>query len=134
MRLDTEANKCFVCGPGNQRGLNIRFSLRDDTCTAEWTSVPEFMGYDGVTHGGILFCLLDDVMANLLFLKGEVCVTARADVRFRNPLGIGEVVDLESRLQTRRGRLAVIEGKIVTRNNPTVIAESTGTFMVQSSS
>ena len=89
------------------------------------------MGYDGVTHGGILFCLLDDVMANLLFLKDEVCVTAKADVRFREPLGIGESVRLESSLERRRGALAIIRGAVIRDDDDTVVAESIGHFMVK---
>ena len=29
------------------------------------------MGFQDTTHGGIIFSLLDDVMANWLFLKGK---------------------------------------------------------------
>ena len=129
--LDTEANKCFVCGPGNSQGLDVRFRLDGDVCRAEWTSTPEYMGYDGVTHGGILFCLLDDVMANILFLQGEVCVTAKAEVRYRHPLKIGETIDLEGRLQSRRGRMALIEGRIIRRKDEKLIADASGMFSVQ---
>ena len=88
------------------------------------------MGYNGVTHGGILFCLLDDVMANLLFLKGEPCVTAKADVRFVNPLGIGEEIKLESRLVKRRGNVAVIDATAVRCNDELTIATARGHFVV----
>ena len=130
MRLDVPANRCFVCGPGNPNGLNIRFRLEDDVCRAAWLSTETYMGYDGVIHGGIQFCLLDDVMANLLYLKGLKCVTAKADVRFRNPLGIGEEVELYSRLVRKRGALAIIEGEIRLTSDDTLVAESTGHFMV----
>lgn len=133
MDLNTSANKCFVCGPGNPVGLNIRFALEGDICKAEWTSSSDYAGYDGVTHGGILFCLLDDVMANLLFLKGEVCLTAKADVRYRKSMDIGETVQLESRLKTRKGPMAIIEGKVLSKQDKSVIAEATGTFMIRAS-
>ena len=131
MRLDVPANRCFVCGPGNAHGLNIRFRLEDDVCRAEWQSSDAYMGYEGVTHGGIQFCLLDDVMANLLYLRGFTCVTAKAEVRFRNPLGIGERVQLYGRLLSRRGPLAIIEGQIRLAADDTLVAESTGHFMVK---
>lgn len=89
------------------------------------------MGYDGVVHGGIQFCLLDDVMANLIYLQGYTCVTAKADVRFRNPLGIGETVELYGSLVRRRGSLAIIEGEIHRASDDQLIAESTGHFMVK---
>ena len=131
MRLDVAANRCFVCGPGNKNGLNIRFRLENDVCRASWRSSEEYMGYEGVTHGGIQFCLLDDVMANLLYLRGLTCVTAKADVRFRQPMGIGENVELFGTMKKLRGPLAIIEGKIVRAQDSTLIAESTGHFMIK---
>ncbi|MCY4142238.1 MAG: PaaI family thioesterase [Gammaproteobacteria bacterium] len=132
MLLESSANRCFVCGPSNESGLKVRFRLdRDDVCRAEWTSSKEYMGYDGVTHGGILFCLLDDVMANLLFLRGEVCVTAKADVRFHSPLGMNEKVLLSGRLVKRRGSLAIIEGDARRETDNELIASSTARFVVQ---
>ena len=133
MGLDSEANKCFVCGPGNPHGLKLRFRINNEVCFSEWTPTETYVGYDGVTHGGILFSLLDDVMANLLFLKGEVCVTARADVRFRRPLPVGIPVRLEARLSRRRGRLAILDAQVIRRDNDTVVVESTGHFMVEKS-
>lgn len=130
MRLDVPANRCFVCGPGNADGLHIKFRLEDEVCRAAWIPTETYMGYEGVIHGGIQFCLLDDVMANLLYLRGYTCVTAKADMRFRNPLGIGEAVELYGSLVRRRGRLAVIEGKILRASDEQLIAEATGHFMV----
>ena len=133
--LNSTANRCFVCGPGNNIGLKVRFRLdEENVCHAEWTSSNEYMGYEGVTHGGILFCLLDDVMANLLFLRGEVCVTAKADVRFHEPLGINETIRLRGQLVKRRGRLAIIEGSAIRASDQTLIASSTAHFVVQPTS
>ena len=128
--LDSSANRCFVCGPGNDRGLGIRFRLDDDVCRAEFTPTESYAGYDGVVHGGILFCLLDDVMANWLYLQGKRCFTARAEVRYRQPLPVGTPVRMEGRLLRRKGRVAVIEGKVFRQDNDDVIVEATGSFML----
>ena len=131
MTLDSTANKCFVCGPGNPIGLNVRFRLDGDICRAEFTPRDEHVGYDGVTHGGIVFSLLDDVMANYIFLRGERCYTARADVRYRQPLPVGTPIRLEGRQTKRRGRLAVLEGRLIRIDDDSVVAESTASFMVE---
>ena len=89
------------------------------------------MGYEGVIHGGIQFCLLDDVMANLLYLRGYTCVTAKADVRFRNPLPINETVKLAGWLDRQRGALAIIEGELRLASDDSIVAEATGHFMVK---
>ena len=128
--LDSSANRCFVCGPGNPHGLGVQFRLDGDVCKAEFVPTETYTGYNGIVHGGILFCLLDDVMANWLFLKGERCFTARADVRYRQPLPVGTAVRMEGRLLRRKGRVAQIEGKVLRQDNDTVVGEATGSFMV----
>ncbi len=128
--LASSANRCFVCGPGNAAGLKVRFRLDGDCCRAEFTPGPTHVGYDGVTHGGILFSLLDDVMANVLFLRGERCYTAKAEVRYRQPLPVGAEVRLEGREHKRKGRLALLEGRVLRTDTNEVVAEATGSFMI----
>ena len=129
--LDSSANRCFVCGPSNPIGLQIRFRLDGEVCRAEFTPDAVHAGYDGVTHGGILFSLLDDVMANIIFLRGERCFTAKAEVRYRQPLAVGTAVRLEGRQQRRKGRLALLEGKVIRADTDEVVAEASGHFMVE---
>lgn len=129
--LDSSANRCFVCGPSNPIGLQIRFRLDGEVCRAEFTPEAVHAGYDGVTHGGILFSLLDDVMANIIFLRGERCFTAKAEVRYRQPLPVGTAVRLEGRQQRRKGRLALLEGKVIRADTDEVVAEASGHFMVE---
>ena len=130
MSLESQANRCFVCGPGNPIGLGVKFRLEDDVCRAEFTPGSEHVGYDKVTHGGIIFSLLDDVMANWLWLQGNQCFTARADVRYRSHLPVGTPVRLEGRCQKRKGRLAVMEGKVIRADTEETVAEATGSFMI----
>ena len=129
--LTASANRCFVCGPSNKSGLHVRFELDGAVCRAEFTPRDVHVGYDGVTHGGILFSLLDDVMANTIFLGGERCFTARAEVRYRQPLPVGTPVCLEGWLRHRKGRLAVCEGRILRRADGRLVAEATGSFLIE---
>ena len=134
MDLESSANRCFVCGSGNSWGLNVGFHLDGDVCRAEFTPEEHHMGYDGVTHGGILFSLLDDVMANWVFLQGERCFTAKADVRYRQPLPIGTPIRLEGRQVRRRGRLAMLEGRAIRTDDDSVVVEASARFMIDADS
>lgn len=127
------ANNCFVCGPDNPVGLGVHFHLDDEVCRGEFTPDRHHAGYDTVTHGGILYCLLDDVMANWLWLQGYMCFTARADIRYRAHLPVGTPVRLEGRCTRRKGRLALMEGRIIRKDTDEVVAEATGSFMMRSS-
>lgn len=126
---DDRANMCFVCGPGNGSGLQVRFRVEDGVCLGEFTPAEEHMGYDSLTHGGIIFSLLDDVMANWLWLQGIKCFTARADIRYRAHLPIGTPVRLEGRCLRRKGRLSQMEGRVVRIDSEELVAEATGSFM-----
>ena len=128
--LESSSNNCFVCGPGNPIGLGVTFRLDGDVCRAEFTPQPQHMGYDQVTHGGIVFSLLDDVMANWIWLQGEQCFTGKADIRYRSELPVGTPVRLEGRCLKRKGRLAQMEGKVIRVEDDFVVAEATASFMI----
>lgn len=126
----SQANHCFVCGPANAIGLKATFRLEGDVCIGEFTPGEDHRGYDTVTHGGIVFSLLDDVMANWLWIQGIKCFTARADIRYRSHLPVGTPVRLEGRCLRRKGRLALMEGKVIRQDTEEVVAEASGSFMM----
>ena len=131
--LSSGSNQCFVCGRANPIGLGVLFSMDGDICRAEFTPGAQHMGYDNVTHGGIVFSLLDDVMANWVWLQGDRCFTARADIRYRAELPVGTPIRLEGRCVKRKGRLAQMEGKLIRVSDDFVVAEATASFMMASS-
>jgi acyl-coenzyme A thioesterase PaaI-like protein len=132
-RIRSDANRCFVCGPGNPRGLRLLFNIDDqDVCRSEFTPGSDHVGYDTMTHGGILYCALDDVMANWLFLKGSRAHTARCEVRYRQPLKTGTTVLLEGRLMKRKGKVAFMQGLALKASDLSVVAEADASFMIVS--
>lgn len=111
-------------------GLHLEFVLEGDVCLSQFTPAEHHVGYDGVTHGGILYAVLDDVMANWLFLRGERAYTARCEVRYRLPLEVGTTVRLEGRLVRRRRRLVQLEGRAMRESDGATVAECASTFML----
>ena len=135
MTIELPESQCFVCGPANECGLQVTFQLSADRteCVAEWTSSQPYVGYDNMTHGGILFCLLDDVMANLFSLRGDICVTAKASIRFHHALAIGDTVILKSKLVKQKRNLAIIDATATRKNDGLVVTSSTGYFIIKGS-
>ena len=127
-----DANNCFVCGPTNPEGLRIEFRMDGDVCRAKFTPGENHVGWDRMLHGGIMYSALDDVMANWIWLRGEQCFTARAEVRYRAELPIGTLVRLEGRCTKRKGRLAQMEGKVIRADDDSVVAEASAAFMIAS--
>ena len=66
------------------------------------------------------------------WLQGKKCFTAKADIRYRQELPIGTEVLLEGRCTKLRGRLAQMEGVITRKDDRSIVAESTGSFMMSS--
>lgn len=125
-----DANQCFVCGPDNPLGLRLVFRMDGDICRAEFVPGSFHGGYENMTHGGIIYSALDDVMANWLFLQGIRGHTARCEIRYREPAELGEKLLLQGRLVKRKGRLAMLSATAKRASDNTLVAEAEGTFMV----
>lgn len=129
--LRSDANHCFVCGQSNPIGLNLTFELDDeDVCRSEFTPGENHCGYDEVTHGGIVFSALDDVMANWLFLKGLKAFTAKCEIRYRDALPIGTHVFLEGRCIKQKARLTQMQGLMIRADTNQIVAECEASFMM----
>jgi acyl-coenzyme A thioesterase PaaI-like protein len=52
-------NRCFGCGPANEKGLRIRSFEDADGLRAEWTPESHHEAFDGMLNGGIIGALMD---------------------------------------------------------------------------
>ena len=129
--LRNEANNCIVCGPSNPIGLNLTFRIEDNVCLSEFTPLDIHCGYSGVTHGGLIFSVLDDVMANWVFLQGIKAFTAKCDIRYKDALPTGTAVRLEGHCIKQRGRLVIMQGKMIRQDNNEIVAETQASFMAE---
>jgi len=125
-----DIHHCFVCGPQNPHGLRVRFTIDAGVCRGEFTPAPHQCGYDGVTHGGILFSVLDDAMANWLILQGARAFTAKCEIRYREPLPVGTPIEIEARLKMRKRRLVQLTAAARRRDTRQVVAETEASFML----
>lgn len=125
-----DANECFVCGPENPVGLRIVFRMEGDLCQAAFTPGPQYVGYDEMTHGGIMFSALDDVMANWWFLQGARAHTAKCEIRYRQPVPVGTELLLTGRLEQRKGRVAIMHGQAVRASDNKIVADARASFMI----
>ena len=125
------ANHCFVCGPQNPIGLRVSFALENEKCVGEFVPLDNHVGFDGVTHGGIIYSLLDDAMANWFFLRGDKGFTARAEIRYRQPMEIGKKVKIACNLIYRRGRLIRLRSVVFDEVTKETYAEAEGSFMLE---
>ena len=123
------ATMCFACGPDNPIGLQIRFDLNDGICTGEFTAGRNHVGYENTVHGGIIYCALDDVMANVLYLQNIKAFTARCEIRYRKALEVGQAVRLRGWIESERKQLVVLKGELRLASDDSVVADCQASFM-----
>ena len=122
-------NPCFACGPTNPIGLHLKFLVSDDAIRTTFVPRAEHQGYPGHMHGGLTATLLDDVMANYLYLRGLAVVTARMELKFKAPVPIGRPVTVTARLESERGGRLYEMAAQVEDEAGRILAEGRATFM-----
>lgn len=121
---------CFGCGNMNPIGLRLRFRrLEGDGVWATFTPEREHEGYLGMTHGGILSTILDEAMSWAITDAGDLGVTARMSLTFRQPAQIGDELRVVARVTNRRGRVIDAEAELVTTSGGETIASAEGRFL-----
>ncbi len=123
-----DAGWCFACGQHNPIGLRLRFAEDGDGIRAEFTPGPQYQGYKGVVHGGIVAAALDDAMANLFHMRGRETLTARLEVRFRREAPIGQRLVVSARMTGERGKIFTAEATLALSNG-TPLADARGVFV-----
>lgn len=119
------AKWCFVCGVNNPAGLKIRF-FNDGhyQVKATVTLGEEYQSYPGVAHGGILATIMDETMGRAILADGgpeRFMFTAKLDVRYRQAVPLNKPFVATGRVDTMRGRMVHVSGKIVLPNGTTAV-------------
>jgi uncharacterized protein (TIGR00369 family) len=115
---------CFGCGRNNPIGLKLKFTRDGDTLRTEFTPEKTHQGWPGLLHGGILGCLLDEVMSNIAYATGNTCLTASINIRLRQPVRVEVPLVITARITRQRKKLIETEGRVFLQDG-TVIAEGT---------
>ena len=129
MKKQPNSQMCFVCGLENSIGLKMAFYQdAEGRVVAEFTPGEEHQGYPGVVHGGIVTAMLDETLGRVAIAAERWMVTGRLNIRFRQPIPvgetltvIGEVVAWKRRVLEARGEIRLADGQVG--------AEATGTFL-----
>jgi uncharacterized protein (TIGR00369 family) len=124
LNADLDEGYCFGCGHNNPIGLKLKFTRDGDTLRTEFTPDKNHQGWPGLLHGGILGCLLDEVMSNIAYATGNTCLTAGINIRLRQPVKVEVPLVITARIVRQGKRLIETEGRVCLKDG-TIIAEST---------
>lgn len=129
-------NRCFGCGPSNDKGLRIKSFPEGDQCVCDWTPEPHHLAFEGMVNGGICGALLDchsnwTAAWHLMKKSGAstppCTVTADFHVKLRRPTPIDARLHLTARVTESTADRAIVEATL--EANGKVTATCTGTFV-----
>src|SRR5258708_31996380 len=132
MQLQTKTMECWVCGPQNRAGLNVRFEpFGQNGSEARYTARAEHGGWPGVLHGGVVLALMDEALGWSLYFHGSGGVTARFEARFRQQIPIGSNLIIRAWTLDPRGRLvkATAEGRMNADAGPLLLEADASMFL-----
>jgi acyl-coenzyme A thioesterase PaaI-like protein len=131
-------NRCFGCGPANEKGLRIKSFVSDagDELVADWRPEPHHQAFDGILNGGICGALLDchsnwAAAHHLMKTSGAATppctVTADFHVTLKRPTPMDVPLTLRARVVESLEDRAVVEATIEAKGR--VTATCRGTFV-----
>ena len=107
---------------------NLRFAFTEEgVLTGSFVCSEEHQSYDGIVHGGIIAAIIDASMAQCCMGHGIVAYTCDLSIRYRNPVKIATVTQLDTRIVGKAlGVLFSLECHITQENQ--VHVEAAGRF------
>jgi acyl-coenzyme A thioesterase PaaI-like protein len=133
-------NRCFGCGPANDKGLRIKSVVSADgsEVVAEWTPEDHHEAFPGVMNGGIVGALLDchsnwaachHLMAKAGTATPPCTVTADYHVKMRRPTPMGPVRLVARVAESGEDRVVVEASLFVAGPGGKETATCRGTFV-----
>jgi acyl-coenzyme A thioesterase PaaI-like protein len=128
MELLSNPTMCFGCGTENALGLRLQFTWEDGDCLTVLRVKPEFSGWRGYLHGGVLAAALDEVMGNVVWKADLRAMTGKMTIRYRQAVKVGEEVLLRGRMDKVGSRLIRTSAE-ARRPDGTLVAEAEALYI-----
>ena len=129
-------NRCFGCGPANEKGLRIKSFAQGDELVARWTPSPWHEAFTGMLNGGIIGALLDchsnwaaayHIMQATGAKELPSTVTADFHVKLLRVTPSTQEVTLRAKVVESAGDRALVEASV--ESGGKVTATCRGTFV-----
>jgi len=130
------SNRCFGCGPANDKGLRLKSFVTEETAVCDWQPEKHHEAFDGMLNGGICGALMDchsnwTAAWHLMKASGAstppCTVTAEFHVVLKRPTPTNTPVHLTARVVESKPDRAVVECTM--ESGGKVTATCRGTFV-----
>src|SRR5438045_6901913 len=125
-------NRCFGCGPANDKGLRIKSRPEGEELIADWQAEPHHEAFTGMLNGGIVGTLLDchsnwtaawHLMRRDGLDRPPCTVTADFHVRMRHPTPSAQAVELRARIVESSGSKVKVMAELASGGKITATCE-----------
>lgn len=104
---------CIACRARDAGGLGLHFaSAGDGRVQTEFACDPHYQGYPDRIHGGFVTLLLDAAMTHCLFARQVRAYTAKLSVRFRRPVVLSGVAQVDAWCVENRAPVYVMRSEL----------------------
>ncbi|UCH33422.1 MAG: PaaI family thioesterase [Armatimonadota bacterium] len=128
MELLENPKMCFGCGKENSLGLRLEFTWEGTDCLTRLHVKPEYTGWRGYLHGGVLSAALDEVMGNAVWKAQLPAMTGRMTVRYRQTAEVGDDLDLRGHIDKVGARIIRTAAE-ARRPDGTLVAEAEALYI-----
>jgi len=125
---ERQARYCFGCGSLNPQGLHLDFKMEEGEVKAVFTPQAEHQGFPGYMHGGLVMTMMDEAMGWVTIGQRVWAVTAKVNVRFREPVPLSQPVIVSAAIEKNRRRWLTVRAEVRSREGE-ILAEAEGIFM-----
>ena len=121
---------CFCCGKDNPHGLHLHV-LRDGPTGAKTVFIARkrYCGWSKYLHGGVISLIFDELLGWVSLHLGYDAVTARLEVRYRQPVPLNSRLLFKGNLEKAEKGLLDI-GTVAWLEDGSVAATGKGRMMV----
>jgi acyl-coenzyme A thioesterase PaaI-like protein len=129
-------DRCFGCGPANEKGLRIKSFIEGDAAVCDWLPEPHHLAFEGIVNGGICGAILDchsnwTAAHHFMQTSGAAAppttVTADFHVKLKRPTPMETPLHLTARVVESSQDRAVVEATIEAGGR--ITATCRGTFV-----
>jgi acyl-coenzyme A thioesterase PaaI-like protein len=123
-------NRCFGCGPSNERGLRIRSFPEGDEVVCTWTPQEYHLAFANILNGGIVGTLLDchcNWTAAWALMQRDgldhppFMVTAEYTIRLKRPTPMDTALHLRAKAVEVKADRCVVEGTLEAHGKVTAV-------------
>lgn len=121
---------CIICGVNNKIGVKAPFyNMEDGSVISLFKFKPEHQSYPGRVHGGMITCMLDEIIGRALWVESptQYGVTMSIQVKFRKQIPYDVPLKATGKIVKQSEKFFEGEGKIFSLDG-VLLAESTAHY------